>query len=419
MTRIFVTGCGVFVPGGKSLQEFWQTLINGKSQIGPITAFDPSGFPTRIAAEISGYDPREYFEPKEARRTDRYTQFSILAAREAVDDARLRTSDSFSNRNVSVYEATSLGPTGWLFDQHTIFLEKGYKRLNPLAPIIGFPGAASARIAGIYNQNGRVSAITGGSVASILALDAALSSLRLGQAEIALVVGAEAPIFPAIVASFSTLNVTSRNNSNPSLACRPFDALRDGIVLGEGAGALVIETEASARLRGASLYAEIRSIGVTCDHYHLAASDPSGTEISRAMELALREARIESNEIDYLNAHGTATKLNDLIESKAIRRTFGPHAERLPVTSIKGTVGHLLGACGVVELVASILSIRHQKIPPTANFATADDSIRLQIVAPSSIDCAIRHIISNNYSFGGKNTAVVISAVDNDRSQSQ
>jgi len=411
MTRIFVTGCGVFVPGGKSLQEFWQTLINGKSQAGPITAFDPSGFPTRIAAEISGYDPKEYFEPKEARRTDRYAQFSILAAREAVDDARLDVKDPPHNRNVSVYEGSSIGPLGWSLAQHSIFLEKGYKRLNPLAAVIGFPGSSSAKIATVYNLNGRISAHTGGSVASIYALEAAVNSLRLGQTEIALVVGAEAPIFPLIVATFSNLNVASRCNSDPVAACKPFDALRDGMVLGEGAAALVLETETSARLRGVIPYAEIRSIGVTCDHYHMASPDPSGTEISHAMELALHEARLKPTSIAYLNAHGTATRLNDAIEAEAIRRTFGSHAKHLPVTSIKGTIGHLLGACGVVELVAVMLSIRYKKVPPTANFSTPDDSIGLNIVAPTSTDREVRHVISNNYSFGGKYTAVVVSAV--------
>jgi len=413
MTRIFVTGCGVFVPGGKSLQEFWQTLINGKSQIGPITAFDPSGFPSRIAAEVADYDPGEYFDPKEVRRTDRYTQFGILAARQAVEDACLSVGKSLTNMDISVYEGSTLGPMGWFLAQHAIFFEKGYKRGNPLSMVIGIPGAASSKIAIIYHFNGKISAVTGGCVASILALDAAVNSLRLGQAEIALIVGAEAPIFPAILASFSTMDVLSPT------ACRPFDALRDGTVLGEGGAALVIETEASARLRGVTPYTEIKSIGTTCDHYHMTAPEPSGKEISRAMELALDAAHLEPTSIDYLNAHGTATKLNDAVEGEAVRRIFGSHAKDLPITSIKGTVGHLLGACGLVELVASILSIRYQRIPPTANFTKPDEFNRLNIVGPCSIERSIRHVMSTNYSFGGKNTAVVLSAVNSDWSQSE
>jgi 3-oxoacyl-[acyl-carrier-protein] synthase II len=398
-------------PGGLSIPQFWRTLLSGTSQVSVISLFDASEFPTQIAAQILGWEGSSLLSPKELRRTDRYTQFALLSAHEALKDAGLQDNAKFMDK-VSVYEGSSLGPTGWFLDQHSVFLEKGFRRANPLTLVIGFPGAASAKLTAHFGISGASVATTGGSVSSIQALSSAFNSLRVGDADIALVVGAEAPIHPAILASFCTVNVMSRRNSEPSAACRPFDASRDGFVLGEGSGAVVLETEESACSRGVRGRAEIKSIAVTTDSYHLTAPEPSGGQIGRVMSLAISKANIDPGAIDYLNAHGTGTILNDEVEARAISSTFGSYSDTLPVTSIKGTIGHLLGACGIVELISSILSIENQEIPPTANFFRLDDGMRINVVAQKPLKHRIRTVMTNNYSFGGKNTSIVITGID-------
>lgn len=410
MDRVFITGCGVFVPGGPDINAFWETLNSGKSQAARIRAFDSSSYPTQMACELVGYDPSNYFAAKEARRCDRYTQFALVAARQALDDARVGEATVHSAA-FAIHEGSSLGPTGWFLDQHTVFLEKGYKRANPLTLAIGFPGAASAKLTAVLGVRGASSASTGGSVASVMALSSAFNSLRVGESHLALVVGSEAPIFPAILASFCTVNIMSRRNSDPSTAVRPFDQARDGFILGEGAGALVIETASSARNRGATPYAEIKSIGITSDHYHITSPDPSGQQISRAMEMALSRAQLQPDLVDHINAHGTATILNDAVEARAIGSTFGSYAGALPVTSAKGTIGHLLGACGIVELIATALTIKYQEIPPTANFIALGNGFGISVVSGKRLKKRIKNALSNNYSFGGKNTSILISEV--------
>lgn len=412
MPRIFITGCGIFVPGGADLPMFWKTLLRGKSTVQQISSFDATGYPTRIAAEISKYDPHRYFSPKQIRRTERYTQYALIAARQAMKDAA-QGLEEWSSTSVGVYEGSSLGPTAWFLDQHEIFLEKGYKRANPLALAIGFPGAASSNVAAELNINGTSSATTGGSVASILGLASAYNAMKLGRLDRALVLGSEAPIHPAILASFCSVRAMSRRNQNPAAAFRPFDRTRDGFVLGEGAGAIVLETERHVVQRGKRPYAELKSIGITCDNYHMTAPDPEGTYIAKAMRMALLEAGLLPETIDYFSAHGTGTKLNDAVEATALQSVFGDYAHTLPVSSIKGTIGHLLGACGLVEIVANVLSLQNHKVPPTANLTNLDKHCRLNIVSDKPLSTRLNHIMSNNYSFGGKNTSVILSVADN------
>lgn len=408
MERVFITGCGAFVSGCPDLQSFWKTLALGSSCVKRISAFDASAYPTQIACEIADYEPAAFFSPKEARRSDRYTQFALIAATQALSDAGVGD-ELMKSGSLCVSEGSSLGPTGWFLDQHTIFLEKGYKRANPLTLAIGFPGAASAKITSALGVRGMSSACTGGSVASIMSLSSAFNALRVGEADLALVIGSEAPIHPAILASFCTVNVMSRRNSEPLTAIRPFDETRDGFVLGEGAGAIVIETDASVRKRGVEPYAELKAIGIASDDYHVTSPDPSGTQISRAMEIALSRAGYLPDMIDHINAHGTATIQNDAVEARAITSTFKNYVSSLPVTSIKGTIGHLLGACGIVELVACALTIKHQEIPPTANFSVLGQDFEVSIVSGKPLKKRVKNILSNNYSFGGKNTSVLIS----------
>jgi 3-oxoacyl-[acyl-carrier-protein] synthase II len=384
--------------------------MSGKSQIKNISSFDPSPYPTRIAAEINDYDPTLHFTPKERRRSERYTQFAVLAARQALEDA-LKFGNGSVDQSLAIYEGSSLGPAGWFLEQHSVFLEKGYKRANPLTLAIGFPGAASAVVASSLSGIRSSSATTGGSVASILALSSAFNALRLGEIDRALVIGSEAPIYPAILATFCAVNAMSKRNANPATACRPFDTSRDGFVLGEGAAAIVLETEDSAQKRMARPYAELRSIAVTCDNYHITAPDPSGEQIAHAMQLCLEKAGLRAEMIDCFNAHGTATRLNDEVEARALEKTFGTYTSNLPVVSLKGTIGHLLGACGLVEFVASLLSLANQAIPPTANFSILDDNCPLNVVSGKPLLSNVNNIMSCNYSFGGRNTAVILSGI--------
>lgn len=411
MPRIFITGCGIFVPGGADLQKFWKTLLSGKSVVRQISSFDASDYPTQMAAEIEDYDPLQYFSPKQTRRTERYTQYALIAARQAVHDSA-QDQEDWSGTTVGVYEGSSLGPTGWFLEQHEIFMEKGYKRANPLALAIGFPGAACSNVADDLNINGTSSATTGGSVASILALESALNAMKMGKLDRAVVLGSEAPIYPAIIASFCAVRAMSRKNENPATAFRPFDSTRDGFILGEGAGAVVLETEERVTQKGKIPYAELKSVGITSDNYHITAPDPSGTYIAEAMNMALLEAGLEPQMIDYFNAHGTGTKLNDEVEAIALQKVFGDYSHTLPVTSIKGTIGHMLGACGLVEIVANVLSLRHQIVPPTANLSSLDVRCPLNIINNKPLSTRVEHIMSNNSSFGGKNTSVILSAVD-------
>lgn len=398
----------MFVPGGKDLDAFWKSLIAGRSLVKRITSFDPSSYPTQIGAEISDFDAKDYFLPKERRRTDRYTQFALIASRQAIEDAGLDL-PLRDGRAFGVYEGSSLGPTGWFLEQHAVFLEKGYRRANPLTLAIGFPGAASARVATDIGIRGPSVATTGGSVASSMALASAFSAIRSGEIERALVVGSESPIHPAILASFCTVNAMSRRNEDPSSACRPFDCDRDGFVLGEGAAAVVLESEKYHHRRRRQAYAELISIGISCDNYHITAPDPSGKGIAEAMRLAILKSGLEPNQVDYFNAHGTGTKLNDKVEAAAIREVFEHYSDTLPVTSIKATVGHCLGACGMVEVVASILMLSKQTIVPTANLCTLDHECHLNVISQKPLVTKLENVMTNNYSFGGKNTSIILS----------
>ncbi len=408
LPRVFITGCGVFVPGGNNLKSFWNTLVSGESLVGRISAFDPSGYPTQIAAEIKNFEPKAYFPPKVSRRTERYTQFALIASNQAMQDAKL-DSQNTEGELLGIYEGSSLGPTGWFLDQHSIFLEKGYRRANPLALAIGFPGAASARVAYSLGASGPIVAVTGGSVAATLALCSAFAALRSGEVDNALVVGSEAPIHPAILASFCTVNAMSRRNEDPRGACRPFDTDRDGFVLGEGAAAIVLETEESLLRRDREPYAELKSTGTSCDNHHITAPDPSGRGIAKAMKLAILKAGLKPDLIDHFNAHGTATRLNDEVEASALREVFGSYSSALPVTSIKGTIGHCLGACGLIEIVASLLMLQNQIVLPTANVSKLDKACPLNVISDMAISTRLENVMSNNYSFGGKNTSVILS----------
>jgi 3-oxoacyl-[acyl-carrier-protein] synthase II len=405
--RVVITGLGVIAPGGIEKDAFWETIKQGKSMVSRITRFDASTHPSQIAAEINNFDPTDFMSPKDARRSDRSTQFAVAAAKMAVEDAHLKISPSESKKT-GVFDSSSLGTLIWLFEQNTIFIEKGYHRMHPLTAVVGFPGSAAAEISRAYKLHGPSLTFTAGSAGATAAIGYGFNAIRSGELDIVLTGGTEAPIYPSILASFCKIDAVSKRNDEPDKASRPFDKSRDGFVLGEGAGMIVLEELKHALDRNAKIYAEILGFNANCDAYHITSPDVEGTFSAEAMKLALKDAHVKPEEIDYINAHGTSTIINDKTETLAIKKAFGAHAKKLAVSSIKSMIGHLLGACGAVELIACALAIENSFIPPTINYEHSDPECDLDYVPNNGRSQQIGTAISINFSFGGKNCALII-----------
>ena len=405
--RVVITGLGVNAPGGIGKEAFWKTIKHGKSTVSRITRFDTSSFPTQIAAEVKDFDPTVFMDPKTARRTDLSTQFSLAAAKMAVTDADLKMGDNELDK-AGVFDSSSLGTLGWQIEQSAIFMEKGYHRLHPLSAVIGFPGSAAAVISQAYKLHGPSITFNAGSTGSSIAIGYSYNAIREGNLNVVIAGGTEAPLWPSILASFSRVDSISKRNDRPDKASRPFDKSRDGFVLGEGAGMVVIEELKHALKREAKIYAEILGFHTNCDGYHPTDPDPEGTYAAKAIKSALNDAHIKAEEVDYINAHGTSTVVNDKIETLAIKKVFGKHAKKLAVSSTKSMIGHLLGACGAVELIASALAMENSFIPPTINYEHPDPDCDLDYVPNIGRHQEINVTISNSFSFGGKNSILVI-----------
>lgn len=394
-------------PGSIGKDAFWDTIKKGKSMASSITSFDASSYPTQIAAEVNGFDPMNFMDPKTAKRTDRSTRFAIAAVQMALQDSNLKINSEKSDK-IGFFDGTALGAIGWLLEQNAILMEKGYHRVHPLSAVIGFPGFSAAETSRIYKLHGPSLTFTAGSTSSSIAIGYGFNAIRKGELDIVISGGTEAPISPHFIIGFCKINALSKRNNQPVKASRPFDKLRDGFVLGEGTGMLVLEELNHARRRDAKIYAEVLGFHTNCDAIHATSPDPDGTYIAKAVQRALKDAHIQPEEVDYINAHGTSTVLNDKIETLAIRRAFGERAKKIPVSSIKSMIGHLLGACGAVELIASALTIDKSFIPPTINYENPDPECDLDYVPNKGRSQGIRIIISNSFSFGGKNSILVL-----------
>jgi 3-oxoacyl-[acyl-carrier-protein] synthase II len=404
---VVITGLGVVSPGGIGKNAFWETLKKGESKTARITRFDASTYPCQIAAEVKGFDPTDFMDPKTARRTDRSSQFAFTAAKMAVEDAHLKIGDNESEK-IGVFDGTSLGTLIWSFEQHAILMEKGYHRVHPLTAVIGFPGSSAAEISRAFNLHGPSLTFSAGSTGSAVAVGYGFNAIRMGELDLAIVGGTEAPIFPTIIVSFCKVNAVSKRNDQADKASRPFDKFRDGFVLAEGAGILVIEELNHALRRDAKIYAELLGFYANCDAHHITSPDPDGTYMAKVMEIALKNANVSPEEIEYINAHGTSTILNDKTETLAIKKMFGARAKKIPINSIKSMLGHSLGSCGAIELIATALSIDNKFIPPTINYEEPDPECDLDYVPNKGRSQEIGRAISNNFSFGGKNSVVVI-----------
>ena len=405
--RVVITGMGVIAPNGIGIDNFWDTLAHGRSGVRKITCFDASSYPSKIAAEIDEFDATTYINPKSARRMDRFAQFAVSCSGMALSHSNVTVSDKNSDR-IGIALGSALGGIPSAEQQHSVFIEKGLKRVDPLLAIKIFPGGATSQVAIEFGIRGHSNTIGGACAAGTDNVGYAFYAIKNDLADIMIAGGAEAPIVPLTFGAFCLIGAISTRNGDPTRASRPFDKERDGFVMGEGAGALIVEDLEHALKRDASIYAEILGYGTTNDAYHMVQPSPSGEEAKKSIQLALRDAQIDPKEIDYINPHGSSTPLNDKIETKIIKQVFGEYAYRIPISANKSMIGHALGAAGAIELVASVLTIKHQYIPPTINYESVDPECDLDYVPNEGRKASVTTVLKTSFGFGGKNSSIII-----------
>jgi 3-oxoacyl-[acyl-carrier-protein] synthase II len=407
--RVVITGMGAVTPLGLDTESYWDGLTSGRSGVGPITHFDASEFPVRIAAEVKNFDVRGFLaEPRDAKRMDRFAQFGVAAARMALDDARLEITDENAER-VGVLVGSGIGGLASLEEQARVLLEKGPNRVSPLLIPLMIADMASGHISILTGAKGPNSTVVTACATGAHALGDSLEILRRGAADVMIAGGTEAAITPLSVAGFGNMKaMTARYNDDPARASRPFDRDRDGFVLGEGAGVVILETLEHAQARGARIYAELAGYGMSGDAFHMTQPAPEGDGVVRAMRGALADAGVDPAEIGYVNAHGTSTPHNDKNETAALKAVFGEHAYRLAVSSTKSMTGHLLGAAGAIEAIACVLAIDRGVLPPTINYENPDPDCDLDYVPNAARSARVDVAVSNNSGFGGHNAVIVL-----------
>jgi 3-oxoacyl-[acyl-carrier-protein] synthase II len=410
--RVVITGMGLVSPVGNDVQSAWSALLSGTSGAGPITHFDASDdFGTRIACEVKGFDPTAYLEPKEVRRNDRFVQFAIAAADEAMAEAGLlepEDREGIPRDRFGVIFGSGIGGMQTFEDNCRALVEKGAKRVSPFFIPMFIPDMASGRVSIRFGAQGPNYATVSACASSGHALGDALRILQRGDADVMLAGGTEASITPLSIAGFSNMKAMSTRNDDPKTASRPFDAGRDGFVIGEGAAAMVLETLEHAQARGATILGELAGYGASGDAYHITAPEPTGQGAKIAMRGAMGDGGVELSDVDYINAHGTSTPHNDAMETAAIKALFGDHAYEMVVGSTKSMVGHLLGAAGATEAVISTLVVREGKIPPTINFSDPDPDCDLNYAHNQPVERPVRVALSNSFGFGGHNVTLMV-----------
>lgn len=405
--RVVVTGLGIISPVGNDVGTFWQALIAGKSGIGPLMTFDASAFDSRIAGEVKDFEPAKYIDPKDARRMEKFAQYAVAAAKQAFADSQLDASKEDPNR-IGVVIGSGIGSLRIIEEEHKVYLEKGPSRLSPfLIPMI-IMNEAAGHVSIALGLKGPNSCVATACASGSHALGDAFRIIQYGDADIMLAGGTESCITALGVGGFCALKALSKRNDAPQKASRPFDKLRDGFVMAEGAGLVVLESLEHAFKRNARIYAEMIGYGMSADAYHMTAPDATGSGASRAMLAALADAHIKPEDIEYINAHGTSTALNDKIETLAIKKTFGKHAYKIAVNSTKSMTGHLLGAAGGLEFVVCCLSIRDAIVHPTINQEVADPDCDLDYVPNASRKMNVNVAMSNSLGFGGHNATLIV-----------
>lgn len=403
--RVVVTGVGAITPIGNTPTEYWEGLLSGRNGIGPITLFDASQHKCRIAGEVKGYDPHDYLDEKDAKRMDRFAQFAVSASLQAVRDAQFVISD-LNAEQVGVIIGTGIGGIKVLEEQQTVYLNRGPDRCSPFMVPMMIANMAAGLTAIHTGAKGPNSCPVTACAAGSNAVGDAFRLIQRGYAQAMICGGAEAAITPLSVAGFAAARTLSRRNDEPAQACRPFDRDRDGFVMGEGSGILLLEELGHALSRGARIYAEIIGYGMTCDAYHMTTPVPGGEGATRAIQLALKDAGLNPNQVSYINAHGTSTTANDPTETAAIKKALGECAYKVPVSSTKSMTGHLLGGSGGIEAVATVMAIANDQIPPTINLENPDPECDLDYVPNQCRAQTIEVALSNSFGFGGHNVTL-------------
>lgn len=405
--RVVVTGIGLVTPLGTDTASTWDSLINGRSGIGRITRFDASDQAAQIAAEVKGFEPEKYFEPKQAKNMDLFVQYALAASDMAVADSGITFSDTERDR-VGVITGCGMGGLSTIEYYHQVYMEKGPKRITPfLIPRI-IPNMPSGHISMRFNAKGPNLALSTACAAGTHAVGEAFRSIAYGDCDVAITGGTESVVCPLAVGGFSSMKALSTRNDDPERASRPFDRDRDGFVIAEGAGIIILEALEHALGRGAVIYAEMAGYGQTSDAYHVAAPPENGEGGARCMQMALRDAGMNPEDIEYINAHGTSTPLNDKCETIAIRSVFGDHAFRLCVSSTKSMTGHMLGGAGGIEAAFTALTLHHGIIPPTINLEHPDPDCDLDYVPNRARERKINAAMSNSFGFGGTNGVIIM-----------
>ncbi len=406
-TRIVITGLGCLSPLGRNVQATWESALAGRSGVGPITLFDAAEHETRIAAEVRDFDPGALLGRKESRRMDRYTQFAVVACHEALADAGLRI-DEHNRGRVGVFIGTGIGGMGTVLAEAEVYRTRGPRRVSPFLIPMMLPDSAGGQVAITFGMRGPNLGLSSACATGSNAIGEAADIIRLGRADVMLAGGAEAAINAVTMAGFNSMGALSTRNDEPQRASRPFDKGRDGFVAGEGSAVLVLESEAHAQARGAHIYGEVLGYGITNDAYHVSAPLENGAGAVECMRLALAQAQVQPADIDYLNAHGTSTPLNDKSETAAIKTVFGERAYDLPISSTKSRTGHLLGAAGALEAIFCLKALADGQRPPTINYETPDPACDLDYVPNQARAKAVRTVMSNSFGFGGHNACVIL-----------
>jgi len=405
--RVVVTGMGLVIPTGIGVETAWKNICEGRSGIGRLTRFDPNDHETKIAGEVKGFNPEAYIEKKEIKKMDLFIQYALAATKEALEDARLKITPE-NSEEIGVIVGTGLGGLPTIEKYHQILLEKGPSRITPFFIPMLIANLASGQIGIHFGAKGPNTCVVTACATGAHCIGDAFRAIVYGDAKAIIAGGTEANITPLTIAGFNAMKALSTRNDEPEKACRPFEKNRDGFVVAEGAGILILEELEFALNRGARIYAEVIGYGYTGDAYHITAPPPDGDGAVRCMRMAIKDAGLKPEDIDHINAHGTSTPLNDVTETQAIKTVFGEHAKKMPISATKSMTGHLLGAAGSTEAIFTILTIRDGIIPPTINYEEPDPDCDLDYVPNVARRQPVSVVMSNAFGFGGTNATLVI-----------
>ncbi len=406
--RVVVTGIGCVTPVGNDVGTTWSAILEGKSGAANITKFDASAWPVRFACELKGFDPLNFMDRKEAKRADPYTQYAMAAAVQAMNDAGFGEGKGYTPEDTGVIIGSGIGGLSSFEEEHDVYRERGQSKISPFFIPKFIADIAAGIVSMRFHAKGPNYATVSACATSAHAIGDAMRTIQYGDADVIIAGGSESAVTPMSIGGFANMKALSERNESPQTASRPFDATRDGFVMGEGAGIVILEELEHARTRGAKIYCEIAGYGATGDAHHLTAPAPEGEGAQRAMRKAMKDAGIEVSGVQYINAHGTSTPANDLNETKAIKAVFGSHAAGVNVSSTKGATGHMLGAAGSVEAILCALAIQHNKIPPTINYETPDPECDLDYTPNKPFARRVDVALSNSFGFGGHNVCLAI-----------